>query len=97
MVLYILHSDCREDSMQLSSGYFGCSFFVAARVVVWLSLWLHRSLCLCDTVRWRGCLSCYVVVCVSVTLMYCAQTIESIIMRPLPACSPAILVFLCQI
>jgi len=33
-----------------------------------------------------------VAVCVSVTLMYCAQTTESIIMRLLPDCSPAILV-----
>jgi len=32
-------------------------------------------------------------VCLSVTLMYCAQTIESTIMRPAPDCSPAILVF----
>jgi len=34
-----------------------------------------------------------VAVCVSVTLMYCAQTTESIIMRTSPDCSPAILVF----
>jgi len=33
------------------------------------------------------------VTCLSVTLMYCAQTTESIIMRPSPDCSPAILVF----
>jgi len=31
--------------------------------------------------------------CVSVTLMYCAQTTEPIIVRPSPDCSPAILVF----
>jgi len=31
--------------------------------------------------------------CVSVTLMYCAQTTESITMRLSPDCSPAILVF----
>jgi len=42
---------------------------------------------------------CYgdVAVCVSVTLMYCAQTTESIIIRPLPHCSPTILVFPYQI
>jgi len=34
-----------------------------------------------------------VAVCVSVTLMYCAHTTESIIMRPSPDCSPTILVF----
>jgi len=34
----------------------------------------------------RGCLS----VCVSVSLMYCVQTTESIIMRPSPGCSPVI-------
>jgi len=45
-----------------------------------------------DAVRWRrGCLS--LSVCVSVTLIYCAQTTESIIMRPSPDCSRAILVF----
>jgi len=32
-------------------------------------------------------------VCVSVMLTYCAQTTESIIMRPSPDCSPGILVF----
>jgi len=36
---------------------------------------------------------CHKSCCVSVTLMYCAQTTESIIMQPLPDCSPAILVF----
>jgi len=50
----------------------------------------------CSALAWhllwrRGCL------CVSVTLMYCAQTTESIIMRPLPDFSPAILVFPYQI
>jgi len=42
---------------------------------------------------------CYgdVAVCVSVTLMNCAQTTESIIMRFSPACSAAILVFPRQI
>jgi len=37
---------------------------------------------------------CYgdLAVCVSVTLMYCAQATESIIMQPSPYCSPAILV-----
>jgi len=46
-----------------------------------------------DAVRLRGI--CYgdVAVCVSVTLMYCAQTTESIIMRFSPDCSPTILVF----
>jgi len=39
--------------------------------------------------RRRVCLS----VCLFVTLMYCAQTTESIIVRPSPDCSPAILVF----
>jgi len=45
-----------------------------------------------DAVRWRGI--CYgdVAVCLSVTLMYWVQTTESIIMRPSPDCSPAILV-----
>jgi len=45
-----------------------------------------------DAVRWRGI--CYgdVAVCVSVALLYRAQTTESIIMRPLPDCSPAVLV-----
>jgi len=38
-----------------------------------------------------------VAVCVSVTLMYCVQTTESIIMRPSPDCSPAILVIQYQI
>jgi len=47
-----------------------------------------------DAVRWRGI--CYgdVAVRVFVMLMYCAQTSESIIMRPSPDCNPAILVFL---
>jgi len=36
-------------------------------------------------------------VCVSVTLMYCAKTTESIIMRPSPDCRTAILVFPYQI
>jgi len=46
-----------------------------------------------DAVCRRGI--CYgdVAVCVSVTLMYCAQTTESVIMQPSPDCSPAILVF----
>jgi len=35
--------------------------------------------------------------CLSVTLMYCAKMTESIIMRPSPDCSPAILVFLYHI
>jgi len=35
--------------------------------------------------------------CLSVTLMYCAQTTESIMMRPSPDCSPAILVFAHQV
>jgi len=33
-----------------------------------------------------------VAVCVCLTLMYCAKTTESIIMRPASDCSPAILV-----
>jgi len=43
-----------------------------------------------DAVRWRGI--CYgdVAVCASVTLMYCAQTTESIITRPSPECIPAV-------
>jgi len=43
--------------------------------------------------RWHGI--CYgdVAVCVSVTLMYCVQTTESITGQPSPDCSPAILVF----
>jgi len=45
------------------------------------------------TLRPSVCLS----VRVSVTLMYCAQTTESIIMRPSLDCSPAILVFSHQI
>jgi len=48
-----------------------------------------------DTVHWYGI--CYgdvaVCVCVYVTLMYCAQTTESITMQPSPDCSPVILVF----
>jgi len=50
-----------------------------------------------DAVCWRG--FCYgdVAVCVSVTLMYCAQTTESIITRPSPDSSPAILGFPHQI
>jgi len=42
---------------------------------------------------------CYgdVAVCVSVTLMNCAETTESIIMRPSPGCSAAILVSSYQI
>jgi len=50
-----------------------------------------------DTMWWRGI--CYgdVAVCVSVMLMYCAQTTESIIMRPSPYCSPTTLVFPYQI
>jgi len=36
------------------------------------------------------------VVCVSVALMYCAQTTESIIIQPSPDCSLAILVFVYQ-
>jgi len=50
-----------------------------------------------DAVRGRGI--CYgdVAVYVSVTLMYCVQTTEPIIMRPSPDCSPAILVFPYQI
>jgi len=35
--------------------------------------------------------------CVSVTLMYCAQTTESIVMRLSPDCSPVILVLSHQI
>jgi len=53
-----------------------------------------------DAVRWRGI--CYgnvavCLFCMSVTLMYCAQTTESIIVPPSPDCSPAILVFTYQI
>jgi len=47
-----------------------------------------------DAVRWRSI--CYAFA-LSVTLMYCAQTTESIIMRPSPDCSPTILVFSYQI
>jgi len=46
-----------------------------------------------DAVRWSSICHGDVAVCVSVTLMYCAQTTESIIMRPSPDCSPTILVF----
>jgi len=41
----------------------------------------------------RSAMATWLSVCVSDTLMYCAQTTESIIMRPSPDCSPAILVF----
>jgi len=42
----------------------------------------------CRPLLWRaGC------VCVYVTLIWCAQTTESIIMQPLPDCSPVILFF----
>jgi len=45
----------------------------------------------CSAVHWCGI--CYGDgVCLSITLMYCAQTTESIIMRPSPDCSPDILV-----
>jgi len=58
------------------------------------SQWFNSSLP-SDAVRWRGI--CYgdvtVCACVSVTLVYCAQTTESIIMRPSPDCSPVILAF----
>jgi len=58
-----------------------------------------------DALRWRGiccgdvavCVSVWLSVCLSVTLTCCAQTTESIIMRPSPDCSPAILVFPHQI
>jgi len=50
-----------------------------------------------DAVRWRSICNSDVAVYVSVTLMYCAQTTESIIMRPSPDCIPAILVFPYQI
>jgi len=45
-------------------------------------LWRHGRLCVCHV---NGCLS--------VTLMYCAQTTESIIMRRFRACNPAIPVY----
>jgi len=50
-----------------------------------------------DAVRLGGI--CYgdVAVCVSVTLTYCAQTTESIITRPSPDCSSAVLVLSYQI
>jgi len=48
-------------------------------------------------VRYGGYCYCDVAVCVSVMVTYRAQTTESIIMRPSPDCSPAILVFLYQI
>jgi len=50
-----------------------------------------------DAVRWR--VICYgdVAVCVSVTLMYCTKTTESIIVRPSPDCRSAILAFPDQI
>jgi len=50
-----------------------------------------------DAVHWRG--TCYgdVAVCLSVMLMYRAQTNESIITRPSPDCSPDILALSYQI
>jgi len=58
-----------------------------------LKIRVTKSRPLFDAVHWCGI--CYgdMAVCVSVTLMYCAQTTESIIMKPSPVRSPAILVF----
>jgi len=67
-----------------------CACVCVSRLARWPQIFYFC--CLSTPVRllWRrGCVS----VCVSVTLMYCAQTTESIIMRPSPDCSPAILVF----
>jgi len=50
-----------------------------------------------DAVRWRGIRYGDVAVCVSVTLMYYAQTTEYITMLPSEDFSPAILVFPHQI
>jgi len=44
-------------------------------------------------VRYGGYCYIDVAVCVSVALMYCAQTTKPIITRPSPDYSPAILVF----
>jgi len=53
-----------------------------------------RRQCVLRRLLWRrGCLSVTFRGCVAVTLMCCAQTTESIIMRPSPDCSPAVLIF----
>jgi len=51
---------------------------------------LERGYCCRSVALWLS-------VCLSVTLMYCAQTTESTIMRSSRECSPAILVFPYQI
>jgi len=62
-----------------------------------LPLLLRKVLCLGQHLLWRrGCLS-RESGCVSVTLMFCAQTTELITMQPSPAVSTAVLVFLYQI
>jgi len=59
-----------------------------------LGVFVARRQCVWQHLLWRrGCLC----LCVSVTLMFCAKTTWSIIVRPFPDCSPAILVFPWQI
>jgi len=63
-----------------------CIVFLPLDAVYWCEIcYSDVDVCLCVCVC--------VFVCVSITLMYCAQTIESITMQPSRDCSPAILVF----
>jgi len=68
-------------------------FHIRSKLQAYLIIFAARTLCVRKAVTMERWLCGCPFVCVSVTLMYCAQTTESIIMRPSPDGSPAILVF----
>jgi len=68
-----------------------CQKIVTSHVVIYSSVWFVNSAK--DVHVSPVLLLPKVAVSVSVTVMYCAQMTDSIIMQPLPDCSPAILVY----
>jgi len=80
------------DSLQPSPSYLTTCFFQSIGLSVKTEMFLSP-----DAVRLNGICYGNVAICVSVTLMYCAQTTESINIGSSPDCSPSILVFPHQI